>query len=121
MNKIDMQNTFLSKSQFIRGLQCHKSLYLHRHHPELRDEVSSAQQELFQSGQNVGEFARELFPEGVIIQYEDVPLNLNRLRIQRLLFREMLILYMKQPFVMTAYSSRQIFYIAVDTAGSFTK
>jgi hypothetical protein len=75
MNKIDMQNTFLSKSQFIRGLQCHKSLYLHRHYPELRNEVLSAQQALFQSGQNVGEFARELFPEGIIIQYEGVPLS----------------------------------------------
>lgn len=75
MSKTDMQNTFLSKSQFIRGLQCHKSLYLHRHHPELRDEVSSAQQALFQSGQNVGECARELFPEGLIIQYDGVPLS----------------------------------------------
>lgn len=33
-------STYLSKSLFIRGLQCHKSLYLHKYHPELKDEVS---------------------------------------------------------------------------------
>ena len=26
----------LSKSLYTRGLQCHKSLYLHKYHPELR-------------------------------------------------------------------------------------
>ncbi len=26
---------YLSKSQFIRGLQCHKSLYVEKFHPEL--------------------------------------------------------------------------------------
>jgi len=26
----------LSKSQYLRGLQCHKSLWLYKHRPELR-------------------------------------------------------------------------------------
>lgn len=61
---------YLSKSLFIRGVQCHKSLYLHKYHPELRDDLSESQEALFQSGTEVGELARDLFPGGVLISYE---------------------------------------------------
>jgi hypothetical protein len=37
----------LSKSLFIRGLQCHRSLYLDRYHPELRSVVPDGQQRVF--------------------------------------------------------------------------
>jgi hypothetical protein len=62
-------NTFLSKSLFIRGLQCHKSLYLHKYHPELREEISEEQEALFQTGFEVGKYAQQLFPGGVEIPY----------------------------------------------------
>ncbi len=62
-------NLSLSKSSFIRGLQCHKSLYLYKHQPELRDEISAAQQALFQSGTEVGIYAQKLFPGGVEIPF----------------------------------------------------
>lgn len=65
-------NTYLSKSLFIRGLQCHKSLYLHKYHPELKDEVSEEQEAFFASGQEVGLLARDLFPGGVEVPYEDL-------------------------------------------------
>jgi hypothetical protein len=55
----------ISKSSFIRGLQCHKSLYLHLFNPELRDETSDAQQRLFDTGHSVGEYAQQLFPGGI--------------------------------------------------------
>ena len=64
------RNVYLSKSLFIRGLQCHKSLYLHKHHPELRDEPSDDQEALFSSGRDVGSLAQQLFPGGVEIPYE---------------------------------------------------
>lgn len=51
----------ISKSSFIRGLQCHKSLYLKKHHPELEDEVSESQQAVFDKGTNVGILAQKLF------------------------------------------------------------
>lgn len=54
----------LSKSSFIRGLQCHKSLYLKKHHPELEDEISESQQAVFDKGTNVGILAQKLFPGG---------------------------------------------------------
>ena len=68
-------STFLSKSLFLRGLQCHKSLYLHKYHPDLRDEMTEAQGALFQSGIEVGAYAQELFPNGVEIPFEGVSLS----------------------------------------------
>ena len=60
----------LSKSLFIRGLQCHKSLYLDRHQPELRAEPSAELEALWKSGHEVGEFAHMLFPGGVVVPFE---------------------------------------------------
>ena len=60
----------LSKSQYIRGLQCHKSLWLYKNNPELRDLPDEAQQSLFDTGHHVGEKAKELFPNGVEIEFD---------------------------------------------------
>lgn len=59
----------LSKSHFVRGLQCHKSLWLHKHHPELRQNQSVAQQTVLDSGSDVGLLAHGLFPDGIMIPY----------------------------------------------------
>jgi hypothetical protein len=55
----------LSKSTFIRGLQCHKSLYLHKKRYFLRDRLSPEQLARFKRGTNVGVLARSLFPGGI--------------------------------------------------------
>ena len=68
-------NTYLSKSLFIKGLQCHKSLYLHKCHPELKDEITEAQEARFQMGFDVGTYARKLFPGGVEIVFDDASLS----------------------------------------------
>jgi hypothetical protein len=47
-------DAYLSKSLFVRGLQCHKSLYLYKYHPELKDELSPEQEALFSTGTDVG-------------------------------------------------------------------
>lgn len=60
-----MKKTTLSKSSFIRGLQCHKSLYLYKHRYFLRDRLSPEQQAKFRRGTDVGVLARQLFPGGV--------------------------------------------------------
>src|SRR3954471_16121511 len=54
----------LSKSTFVRGCKCLKSLYLYKFHYKLRDEVSQQQQALFDQGNEVGTLARQLFPVG---------------------------------------------------------
>ncbi|HNZ63555.1 MAG TPA: DUF2779 domain-containing protein, partial [Bacillota bacterium] len=54
----------LSKSTFIRGLQCHKSLYLNRYRPELRNEIDPKLQQAFDRGSELGVYAQKLFPGG---------------------------------------------------------
>ncbi len=55
----------LSKSTFIRGQQCVKSLYLNKFHSALRDRISPEQLAKFKRGTDVGVLARELFPGGI--------------------------------------------------------
>ena len=59
-----MANSRLSKSTFIRGLQCEKSLYLYKHHYRLKDPTPSSLQVVFDQGNNIGILAQELFPNG---------------------------------------------------------
>lgn len=61
----DMESYILSKSTYIRGLQCHKSLYLNRHRPYLRDKLSEEQLAKFARGHQVGKIAQQLFPGGI--------------------------------------------------------
>jgi len=60
----------LSKSQYIKALQCHKALWLAKHRPELVPPADKARQHLYDSGHEVGELARGLFPGGVEIECE---------------------------------------------------
>ncbi len=60
----------LSKSTYMRGLKCHKSLYLNKHHPELRDELTAQQEAIFAQGTNVGILAQQLFPGGLDVSPE---------------------------------------------------
>ena len=55
----------LSKSTFLRGCQCIKSLYLNKHQPQLKDKISVQQQAVFDRGTSVGELARQRFPGGI--------------------------------------------------------
>lgn len=66
-----MASTSLSKSQFIRGLQCHKSLWLYKKSPNLREEPDASLQALFDEGTCVGELAQQLFPGGETILFEE--------------------------------------------------
>lgn len=60
-----MQKHVLSKSTFIKGQQCEKALYYHKHHWEWRDDLSAAQAAIFAQGTEVGELAQQLFAGGV--------------------------------------------------------
>lgn len=60
-----MEKHVLSKSTFIKGMQCHKALYLNKYHKELKEEISSQQEAVFSQGTKVGELAQQLFPGGV--------------------------------------------------------
>jgi hypothetical protein len=62
--------SYLSKSLFVRGVRCHKSLYLHKYRPELKDEVSEDTERGFEIGYEIGDLAQGLFPGGVLVPYE---------------------------------------------------
>lgn len=55
----------LSKSSFLKGMQCEKQLYLFIHHYDWQDPISEAQQAILDRGKNVGILARDLFPGGI--------------------------------------------------------
>ncbi len=55
---------FLSKTSYLKGLQCHKALYLYKNHYELKDPLSPERKERFDLGHKIGLKARELFPGG---------------------------------------------------------
>ena len=60
-----MAKSIISKSTFIRGLQCEKSLYLYKHHYKLKDPTPSSLQAVFDQGTNIGLLAQKLFLNGV--------------------------------------------------------
>ncbi len=60
----------LSKSKILSGLQCPKRLYLEVHNPELI-EIDAELERRFETGHQVGEIARQLYPGGKLIKYQD--------------------------------------------------
>ena len=62
---VDSERHILSKSTFLRGMQCEKSLYLYKNNYALKDPIPPATQLLFNRGHKVGELAQQLFPCGV--------------------------------------------------------
>jgi len=65
----------LSKGLYLRGKQCQKSLWLHKHQSELKDKMNAQQQAVFGAGTDVGELACNLFPGGVMIPYDGVTIQ----------------------------------------------
>ena len=59
----------LSKSLYIRGLQCEKSLWLKKKKPEVLQAPGDGAQAVFDNGTLVGELACELFSGGERIEY----------------------------------------------------
>jgi hypothetical protein len=64
----------ISKSQYLKGLQCPKALWLYRHRPELKPDISMAQQHLFDMGHEIGLLAQRYFGQGCEIhaQYYEI-------------------------------------------------
>ena len=61
---------YLSKSQYIRGLQCHKALWLYRHRRELMSAVDANREAMFATGHRVGELSKARFPGGSEIEFD---------------------------------------------------
>lgn len=60
-----MANYLLSKSSFVRSVQCLKSFHLYKHHYYLKDPLSKDKQAIFSRGIDVGQLAQQLYPGGI--------------------------------------------------------
>ena len=60
-----MGSHLLSKSSFIRGVQCEKHLYLYKNHYKEMDQLSDMQKAIFKRGTDVGKLAQQLFQNGI--------------------------------------------------------
>jgi len=60
-----IEKHLLSKSSYIRSLQCLKSLYLYKYHYKLRDPLPPELKIRFEKGHDIGKLAQQLFPGGV--------------------------------------------------------
>jgi hypothetical protein len=59
----------LSKSLYTRAIQCQKSLWLKKHNKDVLTPPNAAAQAIFENGNEVGDLACKLFPNGVEIPY----------------------------------------------------
>lgn len=60
----------LSKSLYTRGLQCVKSLWLKKYNKDVLTPPSSSAEAIFETGNEVGSLACELFPNGKEVPFE---------------------------------------------------
>jgi hypothetical protein len=63
---IEVQTPHLTKSKFVTGIQCHKKLWLDCH--EKSNHVTPVPGSMFYIGNQVGEAAWSLFPEGILVR-----------------------------------------------------
>lgn len=70
----------LSKSQYVKGRQCYKKIWLYNHKKELMDEVSGFQEKIFEQGNEVGELACTCFENGKLVdaKYNETDLALEQ-------------------------------------------
>ena len=82
-----MKNTLpklnLSKSLYIKGLQCKKALWLKKYKPEVLTPPSDHLLAVFEIGNEVGDLACKLFPEG-----KEVPYKSNKIELTQKLLNE---------------------------------
>ncbi len=64
----------LSKSQYIRALQCEKSIWLYKNSPELRT-INEENESLFNIGYSIGDMAKKLFSGGVEVEFDSENFN----------------------------------------------
>jgi hypothetical protein len=62
-----MAKHLISKTSYIKGLQCKKAVYLYKHYPKHKDALSEERIKRFNAGHEIGFMARHLFPGGIDI------------------------------------------------------
>ncbi len=63
-------STNLSKTLFIKRLQCYKALYLEKYYPEMKGEMGADLKLRLAGGVEAGNYAKDLFPGGIEVPCE---------------------------------------------------
>ena len=58
-------NYQISKSSYIRGKQCLKSVFLYKNYYKFRDPLPEARKIRFEKGHDIGKLAQHIFPNGI--------------------------------------------------------
>lgn len=66
----------LTKSSYVQGTRCLKALFLAERNPELSKPLSRSDLKTIRDGMAVGEYARSLYPDGVLIAAKEMELAL---------------------------------------------
>ena len=66
-----VKEKLLTKSLYLRGLQCEKSLWLKINNSDVLEDEDNAISQIFETGRKVGALACNLFPNGKRISFED--------------------------------------------------
>jgi len=75
-----MASKLLTKSKYINGLQCLKYLWMLFHEPAKVSDPDAATLHTFEQGHDVGELAKQLFPDGVNVPSGDFMGNIRQTR-----------------------------------------
>lgn len=72
------ENSTLSKSQYLKGYQCPLALWYSINRTDLKPAINASLQAKFDAGNEVGEFSRKYFPDGIQIKTLDMLVAINR-------------------------------------------
>jgi CRISPR/Cas system-associated exonuclease Cas4 (RecB family) len=72
-----LASKLLTKSKYLYGVQCPRLLWISTNQPELIPRPDAATQFIFDQGQQVGELAKKLFPDGIDIPHDSFMGNIN--------------------------------------------
>lgn len=75
-----MAGKWLTKSRYLNGLQCPKLLWISANEAYRMPEVDAATQQLFDQGHEVGDLAKQLFPDGMDVPTGDFIGNIRLTR-----------------------------------------
>lgn len=64
----DHKPTYLTKTAYVNGLTCRKWLWLKFNDPDKLPEADESSQFRIEEGRRIGELARELYPDGVMVE-----------------------------------------------------
>jgi hypothetical protein len=67
---MNISNSSISKTAFLKYDQCAKAFFIYKKHPYLRDPVSKEKQFTFNRGHAVGNLAQQLFPGGIDVSLQ---------------------------------------------------